>query len=148
MYQDVEWWFREKMQAQNVSTWNHPRVSVITPESFPGWEGTVDIIQPGDLLHIDWGLTAMHMNTDTQHMSYVLRPGETDAPEGLKEGLRKANRMQDIALEELRPGRTGNEVLSRCLDRMRQEGIEGQMFSHPIGDWGHDAGAVVGAYME
>lgn len=116
----------------------------MTSASQPGWEGSDDIIQEGDLLHIDWGITAMGMNTDTQHLSYVLRSGETDAPDGLKAGLRKANRMQEIALEELRPGLTGNQVLQRCLDRMKSEGIEGQMYSHPIGDWGHDAGAVVG----
>lgn len=136
------------MQTLNVSTWNHPRVSVITPESFPGWEGTEDTIQEGDLLHVDFGITAMGMNTDTQHMAYVLRTskGETDAPNGLKQGLKKANRMQDIALEKMKPGLTGNEILKDCLDQMKKEGIEGQMYSHPIGDWGHSAGAVMGKH--
>jgi len=144
--EDVGWWFREKMLTLNVSTWNHPRVSVITPESFPGWSGTEDIIKEGDLLHVDFGITAMGMNTDVQHMAYVLRTseGETDAPNGLKEGLRKANRMQDIVLDKMRAGKTGNEVLRECLDQMKEEGIEGQIYSHPIGDWGHAAGAVIG----
>ncbi|PSR93772.1 hypothetical protein PHLCEN_2v4667 [Hermanssonia centrifuga] len=144
--EDVEWWYREKMRFLNVSTWNHPRVSVITPESFPGWAGTKDTIREGDLLHVDFGITAMGMNTDTQHMAYVLRAseGETDAPVGLKEGLRKANRMQDIALEKMQAGKTGNEVLKECLTQMDSEGITGQIYSHPIGDWGHAAGAVMG----
>ncbi|CAL1701328.1 unnamed protein product [Somion occarium] len=144
--EDVEWWYREKMQEQNVSTWNHPRVSVITPESFPGWEGTKDIIQEGDLLHVDFGITAMGMNTDTQHMAYVLRTseGEEGVPEGLKQGLKKANRMQDISLERMKAGKTGNQVLKECLDQMKLEGIEGQIYSHAIGDWGHSAGAVMG----
>ncbi|KAL7282550.1 hypothetical protein ACG7TL_004021 [Trametes sanguinea] len=144
--EDVEWWFREKMLLLNVTTWNHPRVSVITPESFPGWSGTQDIIDEGDLLHVDFGITAMGLNTDVQHMAYVLRTsqGETDAPEGLKEGLPKANRMQDIVLENMRAGMSGNEVLTACLDQMKAEGIEGQVYSHPIGDWGHSAGAVIG----
>ncbi|THG98330.1 hypothetical protein EW026_g3834 [Hermanssonia centrifuga] len=144
--EDVEWWYREKMRSLNVSTWNHPRVSVITPESFPGWAGTKDTIREGDLLHVDFGITAMGMNTDTQHMAYVLRAseGETDAPGGLKEGLRKANRMQDIALEKMKAGKTGNEVLKECLTQMDSEGITGQIYSHPIGDWGHAAGAVMG----
>jgi len=144
--EDLEWWFREKMQALNVTTWNHPRVSVITPESFPGWEGTKDTIQQGDLLHIDWGITAMGLNTDTQHMAYVLRTDdeEEDAPQGLKDGLKKSNRMQDIVLEKMRAGKTGNEVLQQCLKQMEQEGIEGQIYSHPIGEWGHDAGAAIG----
>ncbi|KAI9068537.1 hypothetical protein FKP32DRAFT_1561490 [Trametes sanguinea] len=146
--EDVEWWFREKMLLLNVTTWNHPRVSVITPESFPGWSGTRDIIAEGDLLHVDFGITAMGLNTDVQHMAYVLQTsqGEMDAPEGLKEGLRKANRMQDIVLEEMRAGMSGNEVLTACLNRMKAEGIEGQLYSHPIGDWGHSAGAVIGAF--
>ncbi|KAI0321941.1 hypothetical protein OF83DRAFT_1050268 [Amylostereum chailletii] len=143
---DIEWWFRDKMQEQNVSTWNHPRVSVLTPESFPGWEGTDDVIQEGDLLHVDFGMTAMNMNTDTQHMAYVLRTseGETAAPVGVEAGLRKSNRMQDIQLEVMRPGITGNQVLRACLAKMKEEGIEGQVYSHPIGDWGHAPGAVMG----
>ena len=146
LLQDVEWWYREKMQTLNVSTWNHPRVSVITPESFPGWEGTKDTIQEGDLLHVDYGITAMGMNTDTQQLAYVLRStlGETEIPKGLQEGLKKANRMQDIVLKKMEAGKTGNQVLKECLDQMKQEGLRGQIYSHPIGDWGHSAGAVIG----
>lgn len=146
--EDLAWWFRERMQTLNVTTWNQPRISVIDEDSFPGWKGTLDTIQEGDLLHIDFGITAMGLNTDTQHMAYVLRTDgtipETDAPQSLKEGMKKSNRMQNIVLEKMRAGLTGNQVLRKCLDQMKSEGIEGQIFSHPIGDWGHDAGAVMG----
>ncbi|KAL1946504.1 hypothetical protein VTO73DRAFT_14608 [Trametes versicolor] len=144
--EDVEWWYREKMLLLNVTTWNHPRVSVITPESFPGWEGTQNVIQEGDVIHVDFGITAMGLNTDVQHMAYVLRTsqGETDAPAGLKEGLKKANRMQDIVLEVMEAGKSGNEVLKESLAQMKAEGIEGQIYCHPIGDFGHSAGAVIG----
>ena len=37
-----------------------------------------------DVLHVDFGITAMRLNTDTQHMGYVLRQGETDVPAGIK----------------------------------------------------------------
>ncbi|KAI0720318.1 hypothetical protein C8T65DRAFT_567823 [Cerioporus squamosus] len=144
--EDVEWWYREKMLLLNVTTWNHPRVSVITPESFPGWSGTKDVIREGDLLHVDFGITAMGMNTDVQHMAYVLRTsqGEIDAPPGLKDGLEKANRMQDIVLENMAAGKTGNQVLTESLAQMKVEGIKGQIYCHPIGDWGHAPGAVMG----
>ncbi|EPQ59127.1 hypothetical protein GLOTRDRAFT_33917 [Gloeophyllum trabeum ATCC 11539] len=143
---DVEWWFREKIQTQNFSTWVHPRVSVITPQSFPGWAGTEDIIQEGDLLHVDFGVTAMSMNTDTQHMAYVLRTseGESDAPEGHKEGIKKANRMQDIVLSQMQAGKTGNAVLQASLRQMKAENISGQIYCHPIGDYAHAPGAVMG----
>src|SRR2546429_3757796 len=44
----------------------------------------------GDVLHCDFGITALGLNTDTQHMGYVLRPGERDVPEGLKLALRNS----------------------------------------------------------
>ncbi|KAG5342316.1 hypothetical protein J132_06170 [Termitomyces sp. J132] len=147
--EDLEWWFREKMQTLNVTTWSHPRISVIVEDpTTPGWKGTKSIIQEGDLLHIDFGITAMGLNTDTQHLAYVLRTNgpnpETDAPESLKEGLRKSNRMQDVLLGNMQAGLTGNEVLRKSMDQIESEGIEGHFYSHPIGDWGHDAGAVIG----
>lgn len=134
------------MLLLNVTTWNHPRVSVITPESFPGWAGSKDVIKEGDLLHVDFGVTAMGLNTDVQHMAYVLRTsqGETDALPGLKVGMQKANRMQNIVLENMQAGKTGNRVLKECLEQMTVEGIQGQIYSHPIGDWGHAPGAVMG----
>ena len=134
------------MLLLNVTTWNHPRVSVITPESFPGWAGTKDVIQEGDLLHLDFGITAMGLNTDVQHMAYVLRTSqnETDALPGLKVGMQKANRMQNIVLENMQAGKTGNRVLNESLEQMSAEGIQGQIYSHPIGDWGHAPGAVLG----
>ncbi|SJL02052.1 uncharacterized protein ARMOST_05376 [Armillaria ostoyae] len=158
--QEVIWAMLEEGFSHKIidpgvtSTTNHPRIFVTTPASFPGWAGSDDIIQEGDLLHIDFGITAMGMNTDTQHLAYVLRTseGETDAPEGHQEkmtfrytpGLKKGNRMQDIVLENMKAGLTGDEVLQRCLEQMKLENIEGQIYSHPIGDWGHDAGAVMG----
>lgn len=134
------------MQKQNVSTWNQPRVKVLTPESFPGWAGSASTIQEGDVLHVDFGITAMGLNTDTQHLGYVLRSseGEQTVPKGLLNGLRTANRMQDIVLEQMRVGRTGNEVLKGCNEQMKAEGIEGQVYSHPIGDFGHAPGATIG----
>jgi hypothetical protein len=104
------------------------------------------VIMRGDVLHTDFGITALGLNTDTQHMGYVLLDGETDAPAGLHAALRNANRLQDILLEEMVPGRSGNEVLRHTLSRMRAEGLDGTMYSHPIGDHGHGAGAVIGLW--
>lgn len=146
MWQDLEWWFREKYQALNATTWFHPSVSVVTAVTGPGWSGTGTTIQEGDMLHVDFGITALGLNTDTQHLGYVIRTsqGETDVPESLKEGLRKSNRMQDILLEMMEPGLLGDDILKKSLMKMQEEGIEGKIYSHPIGDWGHSAGTVMG----
>ena len=103
-------------------------------------------IQRGDVLHCDFGVTAMGLNTDTQHMGYVLKVGETDVPAGLKKALLASNRLQDITTEELRPGRTGNQILASALGRMKSDKIDGTIYSHPIGLNGHGAGALIGLW--
>lgn len=108
-----------------------------------------NIINYGDLLHVDFGVTALGLNTDTQHLGYVLYPGEAegDIPQGLREGLKKANRLQDIVKDNMKVGASGNRILKVCLDQMRSEGFEGMVYSHPIGDWGHSAGTLIGTYV-
>ena len=104
------------------------------------------VIQPGDLLWTDFGVVAMNLHTDTQHLGYVLREGETDAPDGLKQCLANSNRLQDILLEHMEPGLTGNEVLANTLAQMQAEGINGTVYTHPIGDHGHGAGPLIGRW--
>ena len=108
--------------------------------------GPDPVIQRGDVLHCDVGITALRLNTDTQHNAYVLLPGETDAPAGLRKALSNANRLQDILFEEVRAGRSGNEVLGAALAKMRSEGIDGTVYSHPIGMHGHGAGPLIGLW--
>ena len=78
---------------------------------------------------MDFGLTFLALNTDIQHLGYVLRAteGEEDVPEGLKEGFRRSNRMQELVRKTMAPGKAGNEVLIECLSEMKNEGIEGQV---------------------
>ncbi len=143
---DLVWWWRQRVNDLGLGTWFQPSVSVqrrgVTAEQL----GDDPIIQRGDVLHCDVGITALRLNTDTQHMAYVLREGETDAPAGLRRALANANRFQDILFEEIRPGRTGNEVLAATLAKMKAEGLNGTMYSHPIGIHGHGAGPLIGLW--
>jgi hypothetical protein len=142
--EDVVWWLRQKVVDLGMTTWFQPSVAVQRVGEVPA-EGPV-VIQRGDMLWTDFGVIAMRLKTDTQHNGYVLREGETDAPDGLKACLRASNRMQDIQLAEMRPGRSGNEALHAALGRMEQEGITGSLYSHPIGDHGHGAGPLIGLW--
>jgi Xaa-Pro aminopeptidase len=142
--EDVVWWLRQRAQELGYTTWFQPSVSVQRQGGVPGDGPTV--IQPGDLLWTDFGLVAMNLHTDTQHNGYVLRPGETEVPEGLRQCLADSNRMQDLLLEEMEPGRTGNEILAATLARMEAEGIDGTVYTHPIGDHGHGAGPLIGRW--
>jgi hypothetical protein len=143
---DLVWWWRQQVNDLGLDTWFQPSVDVQRMGVSAEQLGDDPIIQKGDVLHCDVGITALRLNTDTQHMAYVLRDGETDAPAGLKAALRNANRLQDILFEETRPGRTGNEILTATLAKMKSEGLNGTMYSHPIGMHGHGAGPLIGLW--
>jgi Xaa-Pro aminopeptidase len=142
---DVAWWMRQRVNDLGFGTWFHTEVDVQRRGVDLSDSGAV-VIQRGDVLHCDFGITALGLNTDTQHMGYVLRFGERAVPEGLKQALKTSNRLQDILLAEMRPGRTGNEVLTAALARMRADRITGTIYTHPIGDRGHGAGPLIGLW--
>jgi hypothetical protein len=143
--QDVVWWMRQSLNDMGLDTWFQTSVSVQRHGVQMG-DSVNPVILHGDVLHCDFGVTALGLNTDTQHMGYVLRPGETDAPDGLKHALAMGNQLQDIVMEEMKPGLTGNEVLKNSLSRMRAADINGTVYSHPVGDHGHGAGSLIGLW--
>jgi len=143
---DLVWWWRQRTNDQGLGTWFQPSIEVQRKGTTSEKLGPDPIILPGDVLHCDVGITVARLNTDTQHNAYVLLPGETDAPAGLKKALANGNAMQDIAMEETRPGRTGNEILASVRQRMKALGIDGTMYTHPIGMNGHGAGPLIGLW--
>jgi len=142
--EDVVWWMRQQLNDKGLGTWFQTSVDIQRQGGNP--QGPEPVIERGDVLHCDLGITALGLNTDTQHMGYVLRQGETDAPEGLKRALQTANRLQDIVTQVMHPGQTGNEALSAALTAMQNEGIDGTVYSHPVGDHGHGAGPLIGLW--
>jgi Xaa-Pro aminopeptidase len=140
--EDVVWWMRERSRQLGFANWFQPSVSIQRPKDSAFRNSPV--IQRGDLLHCDFGIVYLNLCTDTQQQAYVLKAGETDAPDGLKRALAQANRLQDIHIEELRAGRTGNQVLASALKRAKEEGLRPSIYSHPLGVHGHAAGSPVG----
>lgn len=143
---DVVWWWRQQVNDLGLGTWFQPSVSVQRRGVSSEELGDDPIIQRGDALHCDVGITALGLNTDTQHNAYVLLPGETEVPAGLQRALAGANRLQDIVMDELRAGRTGNEILASSITRMQAAGVNGTVYSHPIGKHGHGSGPLIGLW--
>jgi Xaa-Pro aminopeptidase len=141
--EDVSWWMRERIRCLGLSAWFHPDISIQRPKTSP-YKG--DVIHRGDLLHCDMGITYLRLNTDTQQHAYILKEGEADAPQGLKDALAQGNKLQDILLSEFREGRTGNEVLAAALAKAKSEGLKPSIYTHPLGTHGHAAGPTIGLW--
>ncbi len=151
--QDLVWWFRERIAELKLDTWFQPSVSIqraqmATFDIEKIGLGNKEIIQPGDMLHLDFGISYLGLKTDVQRMAYVLRPGETEAPKGLRDGLDAMNTVHRAVVAELRSGRTGNDVLAAARKRVAAAGVEGTIYSHAIGHHGHGAGPWIGAWED
>ncbi len=142
---DVVWWIRQRINDLGLGTWFQPSISIRrSPEDAERYGEGDRVIRRGDLLHCDVGITYLGLNTDMQHNAYVLRLGETEPPEGLQELLRKGNRQQEIHMQEMQLGRTGNEILASILERGRAEGLRPRIYTHPVGPYGHGSGTMIG----
>jgi Xaa-Pro aminopeptidase len=139
--EDVVWWMRQRVADLGLGSWFHPSVSI---QRAGGQVPPSRVILAGDLLHTDFGLVYLGLSTDTQHHAYVLKPGETDAPAGIKAGLAAANRLQDITMAHAKAGVTGNAALAAALAQAKSEGMTPSIYCHPIGYHGHGAGPPIG----
>ena len=147
---DVVWWMREKVSDLGLDTWFHPSVDVQREDNsdlyaFDGLS-KFDIIQPGDLIHCDFGITYLTLNTDTQELGYILKPGEVKAPDYLINALKEGNRVQDIFTNNFQQGVTGNEILKKSLNQGKAEGLRPSIYTHPLGTYGHSAGTTLGMW--
>ena len=147
---DVVWWMREKVSALGLDTWFHPSVDVQREDNsdlyaFDGLS-KFDVIQPGDLIHCDFGITYLTLNTDTQELGYILKPGEVNAPDYLINALKEGNRVQDIFTNNFKQGVTGNEILKKSLAQGKSEGLRPSIYTHPLGTYGHSAGTTLGMW--
>ena len=150
---DVVWWLRQRVSDLGLDTWFHPTVSIQRDdgESFDHLKSFIDhpageIIREGDLLHVDFGITYLRLNTDVQEHAYVLRPGESDVPAGIAKAMLKANRLQDILTSQFTVGRSGNQILAGALAKAKKEGIKATIYTHPLGSHGHAAGPTIGMW--
>jgi Xaa-Pro aminopeptidase len=150
---DVVWYYRERIRELGLTAWFHPTVDVQRAD--PG-EGDSNrsfsrrpdaaVIQPGDLVHCDFGITYLGLNTDTQENAYILKAGETDAPAYLKQAFNKGLETMDFLTNEFTTGRTGNEILADALRKAKEAGLKPTIYTHPIGYHGHGAGPTIGLW--
>ena len=153
--EDVQWWYRQRVAELTLDTWFHPSVDVTRPDpdaqeaarSFSQQtQLPEDVIMPGDLVHVDFGITYLRLNTDMQQNAYVLRPGETAPPAGLVKAFTQGYRLQDILTTNMQAGVTGNEALRKTREQAEAEGIVPSIYSHPLGYHGHAAGPAIGMW--
>ncbi|NND88104.1 MAG: M24 family metallopeptidase, partial [Flavobacteriaceae bacterium] len=151
--EDVVWWMREKVTSMGLETWFHPTIDVqrdneaLKSHIYSFSKGEKEkIIIPGDLLHCDFGITYIGLNTDCQQHAYVLKENEEEVPEFLQQAFATGNRVQDIFTSNFAVGKTGNEILLQSLKKAKAEGLRPSIYTHPLGTYGHSSGTTLGMW--
>ena len=147
---EVRGWLFDRAGELGLECWFQPDLRVqrngeeaATSRGFLAVAPEDTVIQPGDLVHLDFGMVYMNLSSDWQRMAYVLRPGENDAPEGLRQALANTNALQDVLATAARPGKTGGEVYAEVMAEMERRGIEAKVYSHALGVHGHGVGPTI-----
>jgi Xaa-Pro aminopeptidase len=143
---DVVWWIRQRLRELGLDTWFQPSISIQRHKKIAAkYENDRKVIRRGDLLHCDVGIVYLGLCTDMQWQAYVCRIGEDGAPEGIKNALKRANRVAEIFMKEFQSGRTGKEITDSAMEKAEAEGLKPLIYSHPIGFHGHGAGCQMDA---
>tara|TARA_B100001559_G_C16498344_1_gene621997 strand:- start:593 stop:1909 length:1317 start_codon:yes stop_codon:yes gene_type:complete len=150
---DLEWWMRQKVTDLGLETWFHPSVDIQRSSEINGDHlrsfsnrPSENIIQRGDLLHCDFGITYLRLNSDCQQMAYILNDNEKDVPYYLKEAFKDANQLQDILTSNFLHGNSGNEILLNSLKEAKKNGLRPSIYTHPLGSYGHSSGPTIGMW--
>ena len=150
---DVVWFLRQKVNDLGMKTWFHPTVDIqrsnedlVSHITAFSKGDKKDVIQKGDLLHCDFGITYLRLNTDCQQHAYVLRDDETEVPEFLAEAFKKGNKVQDFLTDNFVEGKTGNEILLKSLEEAKADGLRPSIYTHPLGLYGHSSGSTIGMW--
>ena len=151
--EDVVWWMRQEVANLGLKTWFHPTIDIqrnketLKSHIYSFTKGENDqIIMPEDLLHCDFGISYLGLNTDCQQHAYVLGKEEKEVPIFLADAFAKGNRLQDILTSTMQTGKTGNEILAASLEQAKKEGLQPSIYSHPLGLFGHSAGTTIGMW--
>lgn len=139
---DLEWWFRQKLADIGLITWFHPSVEIQRRDT----SNKEEVIKRGDLLHVDFGITYLRLNSDVQEHAYILLPNETKIPATLAAAFATTNDLQDILTQNFGVQKSGNEILANSLKAAKTKGIQASIYTHPIGFHGHAAGPAIGMW--
>lgn len=150
---EVGMWLEKQQKALCVERGWHPTVFLSPPD---GNEiaNTDRVIQPGDILQIDYGLGRNNFFTDMKRFSYVLKEGETEVPAWVQKAFENSRIIRELVRANVRSGKTGREQLDN-LKRLVAEagffyteeehpssvkGVEVNIGMHAAGNLGHDVG--------
>jgi Xaa-Pro aminopeptidase len=157
---DVHWWMRDAARRLGLDVEFLPGVRLHRAGDVLPVNSAAHPILPGDVITLDAGLAFDLYRSDYQRTAYVLRPGEDQAPEGLRGAFAEAVALRDRLVEAMRPGEIAHRVWEATMAWAAQRGYQvmypaaggrrggvtarqAGIYCHSIGNATHDIGARI-----
>ena len=143
-----------KSAQQNVQTaWEYASCPTVNagPESPIGHVGPTDIVvQPGQIIHFDFGIKHNKYCSDIQRVVYMRVDGEQSIPEPVQNGFNTVRDAVQAAVAGMKPGVLGKEVDSIARKVITDAGYPQYMYAtgHHIGQLAHDGAGILGPEWE
>ena len=152
--EDVAWWMQDRLLDRALgSEFDMPSVYITGPTGIAA-TSNARIIQPGDVMMIDWGVQLMNFGTDVKRVAYVLKPGEIAAPKSIQNAFDKALSVRAVLKKAIKVGVRADDTMKAMDAALRAAGFGVIEFNrpnqddktdvvygfHPVGNTGHDIG--------
>ncbi len=114
------------------------------------YEPTDRLVEPGHILNMDFGIKVDHYCSDLQRTFYVLKKGETGAPEEVQRGFHTITTAIETAKNAIKPGIQGKEIDRIARDIIIKAGYDEfpHALGHQVGRFAHDGTALLGPSWE
>jgi len=111
---------------------------------------TGNVLQPGHIFNIDFGVKVEKYCSDLQRTWYILRPGETHAPAEVQRGFAVLLESIRLAFSALKPGVRGLDIDQIARGHIVAQGYDEypHALGHQVGRYAHDGGALLAPSWE
>ena len=143
-----------KMTERNLAaSWNwHDDPGITAGPAMTAGHAVPDdtLVEPGHVLHLDFGIKKDGYSSDYQRCWYILRPGETEVPEDIQNVFMVVQQGIRLAADFIKPGIQGWQVDEKVRLFLKEQGYPEYQHAlgHQVGIWAHDGGAVLGPCWE
>ncbi len=158
--EDIAWWLQDRALQLGLTGSGTVRV-VRQGELLPIHDPNITL-EPGDVVGIDGGLEYLGYATDIKRTAYLLRPGETAAPESIQAAWKTTHEIGDLYASKMVSGAIGHEIWATINAETERRGYkavgpdaggdavtttepEVGIYGHSVGHVAHEIGARIAA---